>query len=65
MILGLVILIIFFLLGGVGGGLVFCLNKKKIIYFGIDNKMKICNDYNIWKLYFSYKIGDKFFIFFF
>lgn len=27
--------------------------------------MKICNDYNIWKLYLSYKIGDKFFIFFF
>lgn len=26
--------------------------------------MKICNDYNIWKLYLSYKIGDKFFIFF-
>lgn len=40
------------------------LEEKKIIYSGTDNKMKICNDYNIWKLYLSYKIGDKFFIFF-
>lgn len=27
--------------------------------------MKICNDYNIWKLYLSYKIGINFSFFFF